>query len=110
MGGAFSEPSTLVDATHKYKLCEVERLLDSGCNINQVDQVRHLHAVLPSLDFTSLCLQHGFTALIVAARNNNTRIARFLIDKGADLNARGHVRTSLHLLHFTYHCTLLHIT
>jgi hypothetical protein len=62
-------PPDLLDAARKGDLKRVQKLLDSGVDVNQRDKT-------------------GFTALHWAAMTNKQEVAKFLIQKKADINAR----------------------
>ena len=62
-------PPDLLDAARKGNLKRVQKLLDSGADVNQRDKT-------------------GFTALHWAAMTNKQEVAKLLIEKKADINAR----------------------
>ena len=66
---SLAAPPELLDATRKGDLKRVQQLLDSGTDVNLQDKT-------------------GFTALHWAAMTNNKEVAKFLIQKKADINAR----------------------
>ena len=66
---SLAAPPALLDAARKGDLKQIQKLLDSGKDINQRDKT-------------------GFTALHWAAMTNKIEVAKFLIKKGADVNIR----------------------
>ena len=65
----WAAPPDLLDAARKGDLERVQKLLDSGADVNQRDTT-------------------GFTALHWTAMTNKQEVAKLLIRKGADINAR----------------------
>lgn len=66
---SLAAPPDLLDAARKGDLKRIQKLLDSGADVNQRDTT-------------------GFTALHWAAMTNKQEVAKFLIQKKADINAR----------------------
>jgi ankyrin repeat protein len=66
---SLAAPPALLDAARKGDLKQIQKLLDSGVDVNQRDKT-------------------GFTALHWAAMANRKEVAELLIQKKADINAR----------------------
>ena len=66
---SLAAPPALLDAARKGDLKQVEKLLDAGADVNQLDNT-------------------GFTALHWAAMTNRQEVAKLLIRHKADINAR----------------------
>lgn len=66
---SLAAPPDLLDAARKGDLKRIQKLLDSGADINQRDNT-------------------GFTALHWAAMTNKQDVVKLLIQKKADINAR----------------------
>lgn len=68
-----------------------EILACSGANLDQPTRVRPRlpeEAPLPPTDCSGLIFQLGYTPLIVACHYGNAKMVNFLLQKGANVNAK----------------------
>ena len=84
----------LISAALMGHLPVIEYLLEKGANIEAKDRVSYHWYATAHASYMNIYLwicQHGSTPLICGASNNSLPVVEYLVEKGADVEAKGNV-------------------
>ena len=87
----------LLDNALEGNTAEVVRLLEAKADVDGRDVVSSAPRLrLPSADdIGPSCMQDGYTPLMYAAAGNKVEVAKVLMDRGAEIDAKDDVRSSI---------------